>query len=493
MALIIRKFSIRDYAETFAAMKNFTARRNEFTPDEIWLLEHPHVFTQGKAGKAEHVLAPGDVLVIQVDRGGQVTYHGPGQMMIYVLLDLRRNNLGVKKFVQLLGQSIIDTLAFYNIEAGTREDAPGVYVNGAKICSLGLRITRGCSYHGLAFNVTTNLDYFKRINPCGFKNLALTKVADLAPNFNQAELETKISENLAKNLGFENIEYVDYRDAPRKPPWIRSKLLSKAAGTKVNQLLQDHKLSTVCQEAACPNRNECFSRGTATFMIMGDICTRNCHFCNVKHGKPAALDITEPERLAQTVAAMGLKYVVITSVDRDDLRDGGALHFANVIKAIKALNSQIKIEILVPDFKNSINLALKILSAYLPEVLAHNLETVPRLYATITPSRNYEVSLELLQKFKMIFPEVLTKSGMMVGLGETNEEIEEGLRDLREHHVDMLTIGQYLRPSVNNVPVARFVTPTEFDYFAKLARSMGFKHVASGPMVRSSYYAERYH
>lgn len=490
MALIIRKFGIRDYNATFAEMKNFTAKRNEFTPDEIWLLEHPHVFTQGKAGKAEHVLAPGDVPVIQVDRGGQVTYHGPGQMMIYVLLDLRRHNLGVKKFVNLLEQAIIDTLAYYNIQASAREDAPGVYVNGAKICSLGLRISRGCSYHGMAFNVTTNLDYFKRINPCGFKNLALTKVADLVPNLDHTELETKISENFAKNLRFDNIEYVDYRKAERKPKWIRSKLLSKEEAAKVNQLLQEKKLVTVCQEAACPNRSECFSRGTATFMIMGDVCTRDCHFCNVKHGRPEPLDITEPERLAQTVLLMRLKYVVITSVDRDDLRDGGALHFANAIHAIKESSPQIKIEILVPDFKQGINLALKILSNNLPDVFAHNIETIPRLYSTITPSRNYEISLELLQKFKALFPHVLTKSGIMVGLGETNEEIEAVLYDLREYNVDMMTLGQYLQPSIKNAPVARFVTPTEFDYFVKIARKMGFKYVSSGPMVRSSYYAE---
>ena len=490
MSLIIRKFGLRDYTATFVEMKNFTAQRNEFTPDEVWLLEHNHVFTQGKAGKTEHILAPGDVPVIQVDRGGQVTYHGPGQMMIYVLMNLRRANLGVKKFVQLLEQAIIDTLAAYNVQACAREEAPGIYVDGAKICSLGLKITKGCSYHGLAFNVTTNLDYFKRINPCGFKNLAVTKVAALVQNFDYNELETKIAENLAKNLGFTKIECVDYRNPQRKPKWIRSKLLSQEEAAKIRHVLQQKRLVIVCQEAACPNRNECFSRGTATFMIMGDICTRNCHFCNVKHGKPEPLDITEPERLAQTVMTMNLKYVVITSVDRDDLRDNGALHFAHTIQAIKALNPEIKVEILVPDFKHCMNLAFKIFTANLPYVFAHNIETVPRLYAPITPNRNYEISLELLQKFKQFFPEVLTKSGIMVGLGETNEEIIQVLADLRAQNVDMVTIGQYLQPSLNHAPVARFVTPTEFDYFTKIARQLGFKYISSGPMVRSSYYAE---
>jgi len=491
MTIIIRKFGIRNYEQTFAEMKNFTLNRNEFTPDEIWLLEHPHVFTQGKAGKAEHILAPGDVPIIQVDRGGQITYHGPGQMMIYVLLNLRRKHLGVKQFVQLLEQSIIDTLASYNITANASDSAPGVYVNEEKICSLGLRITRGCSYHGLALNVTTDLNYFKRINPCGFKNLKLTKFATLISDFKPAELETKICHNCAKNLDFSKIEYVDYRNLQRKPHWIRSKLLSQEEAVKVNQLLQKHQLKTVCQEAACPNRTECFSRGTATFMIMGDICTRNCHFCNVKHGVPQPLDINEPKRLAQTVASLQLKYVVITSVDRDDLYDGGALHFTNCIAAIKALNPQIKVEILTPDFKRSTNLALKILAHNLPDVFAHNIETVPHLYATITPNRNYAISLELLQKFKTLFPDVLTKSGIMVGLGETNEEVLETMNDLRTHNVDMLTVGQYLQPSRNNIPVKRFVTPTEFEYFSTIAKKMGFKNISSGPMVRSSYYADR--
>jgi len=498
LPLTIRNLGLRDYQTAWQEMRAFTEQRNAQTCDEAWLLEHPHVFTQGKAGKAEHVLDAGDVPIMQTDRGGQVTYHGPGQLIVYFLCDIRRAKIGVKQFVHLLEKTVVDTLAEYNIQAQGREDAPGVYLktNGAKICSLGLRIYRGCSYHGLALNVTTNLDYFKRINPCGFKNLTMANISDFVPDISTQELTEKIIKNLKQNFGYESIadpknQNTTCAGTMRKPPWIRNKLLSPDEIAKTKKLLHNSNLATVCDEAACPNRNECFGRGTATFMIMGKTCTRNCRFCNVTCGKPLPLDSTEPQRLADTIAIMGLKYVVITSVCRDDLPDEGAEHFVACIQAIRKTNPLIQIEILVPDFQKSIENALNIFSAALPEVFAHNIETVPRLYSSITPSRNYQHSLKLLQAHKQRFPNIATKSGIMVGLGETTEEIKQVLQDLREHDVTLLTIGQYLQPQFDNAKVQRYLTPDEFVELGKYAKEIGFTHVASGPMVRSSYYAEQ--
>jgi lipoic acid synthetase len=275
----------------------------------------------------------------------------------------------------------------------------------------------------------------------------------------------------------------------RKPPWIRSQLPSKDKIAKVENLLRINELKTVCEEAACPNRGECFSCGTATFMIMGDICTRNCRFCNVKHGRPLPLDCDEPNKLAQAVNSMGLKYVVITSVTRDDLEDGGASHFAACIKEIRQQNSSIKIEVLTPDFRGCMEQALNIFKQAPPDVFNHNIETVPRLYKKVCPSADYKLSLNLLKEFKNRIPQIPTKSGMMLGLGETDLEIEQVLTDLRRHDVDRLTLGQYLQPTINHLPVDRYVTPQQFGKLAELAKQMGFKHVASGPMVRSSYHA----
>jgi lipoic acid synthetase len=278
---------------------------------------------------------------------------------------------------------------------------------------------------------------------------------------------------------------------PRKPKWIRAQAPTGARVAELKSILRSHQLHTVCEEASCPNLGECFSHGTATFMIMGAICTRRCPFCDVAHGKPGPLDAAEPQNLAATVSAMGLQYVVITSVDRDDLRDGGAAHFAACIRAVREHSPATRIEILVPDFRGRMEPALNLLEQTPPDVFNHNLETVPRLYLKARPGADYTWSLQLLQRFKQRRPGVPTKSGLMLGLGETLEEIEAVMRDLRGHDCDMLTLGQYLQPSKFHLPVARFVPPEEFDYLASKARALGFSSVASGPMVRSSYHADR--
>jgi len=256
-------------------------------------------------------------------------------------------------------------------------------------------------------------------------------------------------------------------------------------------MMRELRLSSVCEEASCPNLSECFSHGTATFMIMGDICTRRCPFCDVAHGKPSPLDQEEPENLATAVAKLGLSYIVITSVDRDDLRDGGASHFDACIRAVREKSPGIQIEVLVPDYRGRMQKALDGMADNPPDVFNHNLETVPRLYKQCRPGSDYEWSLDLLENHKARFPSVPTKSGLMLGLGETIDEVKLVMQDLRDHQVDMLTLGQYLQPSLSHLPVSRFVHPDEFDELALVGDAMGFSHVASGPMVRSSYHADR--
>ena len=277
----------------------------------------------------------------------------------------------------------------------------------------------------------------------------------------------------------------------KKPDWIRVKAGNSQAFYEVKRKLRENNLHTVCEEASRPNIGECFGKGTATFMILGELCTRRCPFCDVAHGRPKPPDVEEPAHLARTIADMALRYVVITSVDRDDLRDGGAQHFVDCIRAVRAASPQTRIEILTPDFRARAQKALDILAHGLPDVMNHNLETVPRLYRQARPGANYEHSLELLRDFKRRFTDVPTKSGIMVGLGETDEEILEVMRDLRAHDVDMLTVGQYLQPTRGHLPVLRYVEPGRFKEFERIAMQMGFKHAACGPLVRSSYHADQ--
>ena len=288
---------------------------------------------------------------------------------------------------------------------------------------------------------------------------------------------------------------VDFVEAPvlRKPSWIRVRIPSNGAVAALKSKLRANRLVTVCEEASCPNIHECFGHGTATFMILGEVCTRRCSFCDVAHGRPKPPDPAEPLSLAGTIADMGLKYVVITSVDRDDLRDGGAQHFADCIREVRAQSPAIRIEILTPDFRGRgrMERALEILGAAPPDVFNHNVETVPELYRNVRPGADYQWSLTLLQKFKAQHPDVPTKSGIMLGLGETMEQVQGTLRDLRAHGVDMVTIGQYLQPSAHHHPVLRYWTPEEFKALEDYGMALGFSHVASGPLVRSSYHADR--
>jgi lipoyl synthase len=305
-------------------------------------------------------------------------------------------------------------------------------------------------------------------------------------------VDPSIKQKGASKTALIPIKVIPAEQALRKPDWIRVKAPQPSSRfTEIKSILREHRLHTVCEEASCPNIGECFGKGTATFMIMGDKCTRRCPFCDVGHGRPDPLDTDEPKNLATTIAALKLNYVVITSVDRDDLRDGGAQHFVDCISQVRALSPQTQIEILVPDFRGRLDRALGILKAAPPDVMNHNLETVPRLYKQARPGSDYNHSLKLLKDFKALYPAVPTKSGIMVGLGETDDEILQTMQDLRAHQVDMLTVGQYLAPSNHHLPVARYVHPDQFKRFELAAKEMGFAHAAVGAMVRSSYHADQ--
>ena len=319
------------------------------------------------------------------------------------------------------------------------------------------------------------------------RSIPLAVVADGAPS-----LEPGVRQVAEDKIGRSPVEFVE---APvlRKPSWIRVRIPSGNAVQALKAKLRENRLVTVCEDASCPNIHECFGHGTATFMIMGDVCTRRCSFCDVAHGRPRPLDADEPRRLAQTIADMGLKYVVVTSVDRDDLRDGGAQHFVDCIRETRAAVPGIRIEILTPDFrgKGRMERALDILAASPPDVFNHNIETVPDLYRNVRPGADYQWSLDLLKQFKARHPGIPTKSGIMLGLGETMAQVEATLRDLRAHDVEMVTIGQYLQPSPAHHPLLRYWTPEEFKALEAYGNALGFSHVASGPMVRSSYHADR--
>ena len=318
----------------------------------------------------------------------------------------------------------------------------------------------------------------------------MTEMIDLQPPRRSRKRQAGIKLRDADKVELIPVRLVQ-TDYIRKPDWIRVRMGGNAEVERIKSVLRSKNLFTVCEEASCPNLSECFSGGTATFMIMGEICTRRCPFCDVGHGKPLPLDNSEPVNLAEAIAEMALKYVVITSVDRDDLRDGGARHFADCIRETRRLSPSIKIEILTPDFRGRMEPALDILTRTAPDVFNHNLETVPRLYREARPGANYQWSLQLLKEYKALNPHVPTKSGLMVGMGETVDEMKAVFDDMREHHIEMLTVGQYLQPSKQHYPLQRYVHPDEFKEYQDYACSIGFTHVACGPLVRSSYHADK--
>lgn len=459
--------------------------------DVCLVLEHPSIFTLGRNGSRAHVtvseafLQERGVELKQIERGGEVTYHGPGQIVCYPIINLRKNKLSVVEFVHTLEEIMLAVVKRFGIEAGRDSRNHGVWVGDQKLGSVGIAVRHGISYHGLALNVNVDLEPFNWMNPCGLTGVSMGSMeGQLQQELNFKEVESAMIEEITK--AFQSSTKKKTRLA--KPKWLKQSLPSGPGYEKTRRMLSASGLYTVCQEARCPNQFECFGKGAATFMLMGENCTRNCRFCAVTHAGPESLDPGEPVKIATAVQDMGLKYAVLTSVTRDDLPDGGAEHFASTIKAIHKLCPETLIEVLVPDLQGDKE-ALQFLCEHKPSVLNHNVETVSSLYPEVRPQAIYERSLELLQRVKVIDPEIVTKSGLMLGLGETMDELKKTMTDIRSTGCDLLTLGQYLQPTSENLEVKRYVPPEEFEAIRETALELGFAGVAAGPHVRSSYQA----
>ncbi len=479
--------------------------------DRVILTEHAPVFTVGKHGGEENLVCSRKFLkergvdLVHTTRGGNITYHGPGQIILYPILDLERSKTGVREFVSLLEEVMLDTVLKLGVKASRSSRNPGIWVGDAKLGSIGISLKKGVSFHGLALNVNPDLTPFKWINPCGMNDISVTSAAnelkkrDLPmPDLSFEKVATLLVASFEKVFGA-RLQYSDTQLMPQtgiharkkgKPTWLRTRLPRGEGYEKTRTLLSAGCLHTVCQGANCPNKFECYGRGTATFMILGDRCTRNCRFCNVPTGDPGPPDPEEPARVARAASEMNLSYVVITSVTRDDLEDGGAFHFARTVDAVKKISGgDTAVEVLIPDFRGKTE-HLETVLKMIPAVLNHNIETVPSLYKTARPQAIYERSLELLSAVSKTNRAIPAKSGIMVGLGETFTELYRTMADLVETGCSILTVGQYLQPTKAHLPVKKYYTPEEFAEIEAAAVHLGFRRVASGPLVRSSYKAE---
>jgi lipoic acid synthetase len=501
--------------------------------DYLLLLEHDKVITVGRTAKAESLLVEKNELLtkkieyFETDRGGDITYHGEGQIVGYPIIRLT-DPKKVIPYVRDLELVIIETLNKFSIESFTKEDDTGVWTKKGKVASIGIKVSKWTTYHGFSLNIFDSLDGFELINPCGnlsekvtsihsfnneisFEDVAKELTKNFAKVFNYVEVDKQFSQftprQLKNNKEF-NIDNMVKRgvfnpnkasipltikgnlpNEPNRPEWMKVKANLGKDYMSLKSLLKEKKLNTVCEEASCPNIYECWSMGTATFMIMGDVCTRACGFCDVKTGKPGFLDAEEPLRVAESVKSMGLSHAVVTSVNRDDLDDGGSQFFADTIYAIKDLNQNCSVEVLIPDFKGERKSIDSIINAN-PEVLNHNLETVPRLQRDIRTAASYGRSLSLLYYAKQKGFLGKTKTGLIVGMGETKEEVLSVLKDISKLQIDIVTIGQYLRPTAKHRAIDRYAPQDEFELYKSYGESLGIPHVESGPLVRSSYHAK---
>ena len=501
--------------------------------DYLLLLEHNNVITSGRSSKENNLLVSKGQLhklgieYFETDRGGDITYHGDGQLIGYPIIRLS-DPKKVIPFVRNLENVIIDSLRKFKIDSFTKEDDTGVWTAKGKIASVGIKVSKWTTYHGFSLNIFDSLDGYQLINPCGNQSEQITSIHQFNPDISFEEVASEISDNFAKVFGYTNTDKqfsqftprqlkrtkefnidqmvkdgvfkinqnkipVTVRGVlpsePKRPEWMKVKANLGSDYVSLKNLLSEKKLNTVCEEASCPNIYECWSMGTATFMIMGDVCTRACGFCDVKTGRPGELDLGEPLRVAESVQAMNLTHAVITSVNRDDLEDGGSMFFADTIRAVKDKNSHCDVEVLVPDFKGLRSAIQNIIDAS-PEVFNHNLETVPRLQREIRTAASYGRSLSLLEYVKKQGFMGKTKTGLIVGMGETKEEVISVLKDLSKIEVDIVTIGQYLRPTAKHRPIDRYATIEEFEDYKIIGESYGIPHVESGPLVRSSYHAK---
>jgi lipoic acid synthetase len=541
MTLRIRWLGRVPYREAWALQRAMHASSPD---DHLLLLEHPHVYTLGKRADLRHVLVPAADVgaeLVRSDRGGDVTYHGPGQLVGYPIVSLPAKRGGTKHgmadtvaYVRSVEQLLIDTLTDLGLpNVGRLREYPGVWVDpdGAdprKIAAIGVRLTRGRSMHGFALNVAPDMRYWGYIVPCGIPDKRVTSLADEGIDVGMREVVDVVAARAAALWGEgadADRQDVVWRHSPadlsafsrgegpgeavpvrlqgrlteagvteglqiatRKPPWLRSTFRTAPGYLRLKHTMRDLGLVTVCEEAGCPNIFECWADGTATFMINGERCTRACGFCLVDTRHPGPLDTSEPERVAEAVERMGLGFAVVTAVARDDLDDGGAAAFAETIRAIRRRTPGVQVEVLVPDCKGD-EAALTTIAAAGPDVFNHNVETVPRLQRAVRPSAGYARSLAVLARAAEAG--LVTKSGLIVGMGESDDEVLATLADLRAVGVDIVTIGQYLRPTTHHLPVARWVEPATFDHYREAGEAMGIPHVESSPLTRSSYHARQ--
>ena len=488
----IRDCGLADYRQILELQHRLCEKRRlDEIPNTVLIVEHPSVITLGARQSANKLLASRSELakkqidVVDIRRGGGTTAHNPGQLVFYPILNLRQSGLGINEYIRELETLGAELLEQLGVQSHRRKGFPGLWVGDKKIASIGVRVSKFITHHGMAINIQNDLSIFELFVPCGLDGVKMTSVMkETGRNYSMSSVKEKLSEILINHFSVSN--------EPRKlPPWLRRPLPAGDDYNRTNNILSSLGLETICSNANCPNRGECWSRGTATVLILGNVCTRNCKFCSVAKGKPEPLDPTEPQRLAEMAKRMGLKYLVITSVDRDDLPDGGAGHFRDCINTVRKHCPDMKFEILTPDFRNCQGNAIKILADALPFVFAHNVETVPSLYPIARAGGNYQLSLDLLKMAKDNYKNISTKSSIMLGLGEPDDEVEQVLQDLRSVGCDRLTIGQYLKPSKDSLEVVEYIPPAKFDFWKQRAVSLGFSWVVSSPFARSSYFAEQ--
>ena len=497
--MIVLNWGLTPYEQGWEFQHSFVKarRQKQLNEDALVLLEHPPVITVGRGGVDSHILADHATLktreceVHHVDRGGDVTFHGVGQLVGYPLLDLRQHGQDVHIYVEKLEEVVIRTLADFGIIAKRDEEYTGVWVGQEKICAIGIGMKSWLSYHGFALNVNVDVSYFELITPCGIKGRGVTSMQQiLGASLTMQQVRAKLITHFMSVFKISDWETSDGRWQGEKvmPSWLKGRVSGNFNVTEIYNMLDELSLHTVCSGAHCPNIGECYAAGTATFMILDSQCTRRCRFCAVSKGVVESVDRDEPRRVAEMVSRLGLKYVVITSVTRDDLPDGGAEHFARTIKAIRELSPDTIVEVLIPDLQGD-QAALDLIINARPEVINHNIETVAALYPAVRPEANYQRSLHVLEYVQERAPHILTKSGIMVGLGETSVQVAATLADLRAVSCDLLTVGQYLAPSAQHIPVQQYVAFEQFGHYQQLAKAFGFSHAACGPLVRSSYHA----
>jgi len=497
-SLRINDYGLADYRKVLQQQHELSDRRRRSEiPDTILITEHPPVITLGARQSANKLQVSRDRLkqqhidVVDIRRGGGTTAHNPGQLVVYPILNLQKLDLGISEYIRELETIGAELLEELGVRSQQRKVLRGLWIDNRKIASIGVRVSKFVTYHGMAINIQNDLSIFDYITPCGLDGVEMTSVLkETGKHHSMTQVKKQLSQLLIKHFSTSNEPQNTSSKQRKLPPWLRRPLPAGETYNHTNNILNSLGLQTICNNANCPNRGECWERGTATVLILGNICTRNCRFCSVATGKPEPPDPAEPQRLAEMAEQMGLKYLVITSVDRDDLADGGAGHFRDCINEVKQHCPDMRFEILTPDFHNCQTQAIEVLRDALPFVFAHNIETVPSLYPIARAGGDYQRSLNLLRMAKESYDGIQTKSSIMLGLGEADAEVEQVLKDLRNVGCDRVTIGQYLRPSKNSLDVAEYVRPAKFDSWKQRASELGFSFCLSSPFARSSYYAE---